>query len=191
MVRTILMTCVVGAFFLASSDATGQTCRGTATGSSTTSAEIDSDMNGELGSIGTGEGRDSCHGPFTSSSAAEVEDWDSVSYCDFDEYFTPSGVVLNYLSISQVIRYRNGDLMFTELDDSQPSWFCYHWENPSESTYEVHTVITGGTGVFKGATGTTVGTGRSYALQNMGASAGKFTSEINLLHHKKHRDGKD
>ena len=189
MTRGTLITFIATVIMLVGAQVEARTCKGDASGWTVTSSEIDSDMNGILGSTGYAEGTDQCLGRFTASSAGEVADWDQVSYCDFDEYGTPSGAALFYLSISQVIRYRNGDLLFAELDDSQPSWYCYHWEDPNTSTYVVHSVLTGGTGRLEGISGRSVATGRSYGLHNMGASSGVYESEISLAHHpKKHDD---
>ena len=178
MTREILIVGLATAIALVGINAEARTCRGDASGSSTTSIEIDSDMNADLGSIGSAAGTDSCNGRFTADSAGELAEWDQVTYCDFDEYGTPAGVKLLYLSFSQVVRYRKGDLLFQEQDDSQPSWFCYHFDDPNSSTYEVHSVITGGTGRFEGASGSSVGTGRSYSLNNMGAFSGTFVSDF-------------
>lgn len=189
MTRGTLITFVTAVLMLVGAQAEARTCKGDASGWGVASVEIDSDMNGILGSSGYSEGTDKCLGRFTASNAGEIADWDGVSYCDFDEYGTPSGATLFYLSISQVVRYRSGDLVFLELDDSRPSWYCYHWADPNTSTYEVNSVITGGTGRLEGISGRSSATGRSYGLQNMSASSGIFVGEVDLPDRpKKHDD---
>jgi hypothetical protein len=156
-----------------------KTCAGTASGWGWASAEVDADGSGVSGSVGTAQGRD-CFGQFTAGSAGNLIDWDGSTFCDFDDVGNPSGVVLEYRNLSQVQRYANGDLLFSELSESIPSTLCFNFVDGVSYTSEIHSDFVGGTGRFEGASGYAVGRGAGRNLRKMGASSAEFESEITL-----------
>ena len=68
-------------------------------------------------------------GQFSAGGVSEIAPFDESNpvFCDYDEFGYPRGVVLTYVSLSQVVRYKNGDLMFTELDSNVPSTVCFNF----------------------------------------------------------------
>jgi hypothetical protein len=189
--RLILIMVLAFLGMLAISDpAEARTCKGTASGWGVNTDEINGDGVEGGGSVSTGTGRD-CFGNLTTSGAGELAEWDQHSYCDFDDTGYPSGVLLNYLSLSQVIRYRNGDLVMTELSESFPSTLCFNYVDGVSYTVEVYSVVIGGTGRFEGATGTSVTRGAGQNLQNMGAWTSEFESDLTLQSGHPHKNKED
>ena len=143
----------------------------------TTDADFNGDMqgSGEGQSFGTGK-----LGTFVAHSQADREPWDGSTYCDFDETGAPIAIQEEYIGFVSVVSYQNGeDQWFDELDTSQPSTLCFNFVDGT-FTFEVHTIITGGSGQFEGATGfaTTSGSGsvlRSGFSQSTGTTTGEIT----------------
>jgi hypothetical protein len=96
-------------------------------------------------------------GTFGRSESNEMgERGDFVPPGEFCSFFPPDEIIvrLPLVSRSSIIRYPNGDLLFSTLaTDGPPSSLCVDVNSPN-NTSEVHLVITGGTGKFVGATGT-------------------------------------
>lgn len=151
-----------------------------ASGSGFDSQEADADGNLTGGSVSVGAGRDSL-GRFTFNGVGDLADWDGVSFCDFDpETGYPSGVLLYYVALSQVLRYENGDLLLLELAGSPPSTLCFNFVDYVSYTFETYTEIVGGTGRLEGASGAFHGQGRGQNLQHMGAFSASGTGEVHL-----------
>lgn len=112
------------------------------------------------------EGRGSL-GRFTLTNAGDVSDWDGSSFCDFDpETGAPIAVELVYLGNASVLRTAAGDQLYLELDSSPPSTYCANFIDNS-STFELYATVVGGTGRFKGATGTIYFSGSGQALSGL------------------------
>ena len=65
-------------------------------------------------------------GKFRQNNVGDLADWDGVSFCDFDpETGEPAGLLLNYLTLSSVLRVKEGDLLRFEMSNSPPSTLCF------------------------------------------------------------------
>ena len=111
--------------------------------------DVDLDMDGNtltvLDTSGVGT-----FGKSTSNQVSETGDFTG-------ETCTVSPLTFRFqiLTRSSIIRFENGDLLFSVLDtsDSSINFLCFEVSSRT-STGETHMVITGGTGKFAGATGT-------------------------------------
>ena len=183
MIRNLLIGALLGTLLLAASVAEARRLSGEASGWGT-----------DAGS--TAVGRDNL-GKFTVGGVSELEEFDESNpvFCDFDEFGYPRGVELQYVSLSQVVRYKNGDLMFSELDPNVPSTLCFNFIDNVSSTFEAYSIITGGTGRFEGATGYSAATGSSTQLGDVNDGgifgfSSKTEGEI-FLQHGHHYDEDD
>jgi len=135
-------------------------------GWSVSSTAADSDASGTGGFVSELPGKGSL-GKYVRKNAGDLADWDGVSYCDFDPVTViPSGVVLDYLTLSSVIRVSNGDRLELEMSSSPPSTLCFNFVF-NNFTLEVYSDVVGGTGGFSGATGSIESRGGGRSLQNM------------------------
>ncbi len=76
--------------------------------------------------------------------------------CDFDPVTgVPSGVSLNVIEHSNILVARNGDQLFRTLSSSPQSTVCFNFVKQT-SSLTAYLDVVGGTGRFKGATGSTV-----------------------------------
>jgi hypothetical protein len=104
-------------------------------------------------------------GRVSGTGLTELAPWDNSTFCG------PTDVQLKYASLSGVSRIElTGDKYFTKLVDGT---LCYDYVDHTY-TYSFTTSVTGGTGIFAGATGTLTGTGSGVTLQLDYAGNGVF-----------------
>lgn len=139
----------------------------------------EADVNGDLGGGATGISAGSgSFGRFTGGGSSDIAPWDGVSFCDFDEAGNPIAVQVYYVSLSNVQRYSNGDLVYTQLAGSPPSGLCFNFLT-NTSRFDLHLDVVGGTGSFEGATGEVAVSGSSVDfLTGMGSQYGSTTGVI-------------
>ena len=111
-----------------------------------------------------------------------LDEFDGVSFCDFDPVTTfPSGAILNYISASAIFTSENGGQLYFVLNPSPPSTLCFNFVDES-FTFEQFFDITGGTGQFEGATGSIFNTGSGQIVaDNHGAFEFQFTGLIHTF----------
>ena len=112
----------------------------------------DADVNGDM----TGGGEQTLSGRGTFGRADNHAASDIVfsgAPCDFDP--DTSGLLLEVIAHSNILRARNGDQLFRTMSSSPPSTICF---NPVTliAKLTVYLDVVGGTGRFEGATGSTV-----------------------------------
>ena len=82
---------------------------------------------------------------------------------DVDGACGPTAVSLSYTTWSTIQRYIGGDLLYYALDETTPSSLCFDYVS-GEFDFDIHAIITGGTGRFAGASGAIVLDGRGNQL---------------------------
>ncbi len=142
--------------------------------------EIDQDGDGSTATSNTYDGK----GTFGKSTTNnQVETGSFIGLCG-------DGILkFGYTAFTAVTRYRNGDLIFPELDTktANSSILCFDLSNLTY-TATIKAVISGGTGRFKGATGWVIGTLAGGRLAGDGARithaffTGSQKGEIVLAH---------
>jgi len=85
----------------------------------------------------------------------ELAPWDMMTFCG------ATSILLFYTVSTQVTTYANGDQLYQNLDNGT---LCLNLEDSSFS-FEIHLDVTGGTGKFQGATGSSTLTGSGQLLQ--------------------------
>ena len=126
------------------------------------------DSNGDGEGGGTSQVQmNGTYGNSTGSARSDLLPWDGFSFCDFDpDSGIPSGVLLKYETRSSVARFANGDLLYTVLDPAADSTLCFNFVDSRTGTFEIFSLVVGGTGRFESATGELVSTGKSTAIQS-------------------------
>lgn len=104
------------------------------------------------------------------SGVIQLAPWDGVSFCD--DLLT---VRVLYVSGSFIDTTASGDQLHRVLAESPASTLCFNLIDQT-STFEIHTVIVGGTGRFEGAAGHTLATG-SAQMVDEGHAAFSFELE--------------
>ena len=126
-------------------------------GSSLSSDEADSNHDGQGGADGWFVSNGFL-GDARSNTRSDLLPWDGHSFCNF-KGGSAQGVVLTYSAISNIDIAANGDQLFSVMSSSPPSTVCFNFVDNQTLTFEAHYDVVGGTGRFKGASGTSVSTG--------------------------------
>lgn len=117
--------------------------------------EIDVDDDGMAGDTVTFQSR----GPFGDARGQahnELAPWDMMTFCG------PTSVLLVYTVSTQVTTYANGDQLYQSLNNGS---LCLNIDGSGSFTFEITLDVTGGTGKFQGATGSSTLTGSGQLLQ--------------------------
>jgi len=131
--------------------------------------DLDGDGNATAGSnvsVGTGT-----LGPTHGWGVSELSPWDGTSFCsdtELKQFFSASATVT---------RVESGDIYYTRFEDGS---LCYNYTDGS-FTFSGHDTVTGGTGIFAGATGRIGTTGKGQVLirdANGGAAMSAFSGSI-------------
>ena len=99
---------------------------------------------------------------------SELAPWDGTSFCsdtELKQFFT---------SGATATRVESGDMVYTQFEDG---WLCYNYQD-STFTFNGHDTVSGGTGIFAGATGRIATTGKGKVLlrdANGGAAMSVFS----------------
>ena len=139
------------------------------TGVALASDEADLNEDGEGGAVSTiatkgkskgkgkGKGKRSVE---SISGRSDLLPWNGVDFCLIDPVTgIPSGVIVEYVEASYIDTLKDGDQVFRVLDTSLPSTLCFNFVDARSFTFEINTIITGGTGRQSDATGSAVVTG--------------------------------
>jgi hypothetical protein len=100
--------------------------------------------------------------------ASELAPWDGTSFCsdtELKQVFTASATA---------VRVESGDVYYMQFGDG---WLCYNYQD-STFMFTGHDTVSGGTGVFAGATGRITTTGKGKVLlrdANGGAAMSAFS----------------
>jgi len=139
---------IVSGYLLGAAEAQAEPFKQTASGWLNRTA-FDVDANGNPLSVVNTFGK----GTFGKSTSNEVGE-NGPFAGEFCEFFPPEVVIVRIPMIARSIitRYTNGDMLFASLATDTPSSLCVD-VNSRTVTSEIHWVITGGTGMFAGATG--------------------------------------
>ena len=120
--------------------------------------EIDVDDDGMTGDTLTFRSRGR-FGNALSQAHNELAPWDMMTFCG------ATSVLLFYTVSTQVTTYANGDQLYQSLNNGT---LCLDFED-SSFTFEITLDVTGGTGKFQGATGSSTLTGSGQLLRGRGA----------------------
>ncbi len=180
----IAVATAVSTFLLGSlvAQADTQSYRATQSGWSVPSEEqnVDAAVPDGVGFVNTAKGTSNLGGILVNW-VSDLAEWDGFTFCDFDPVTgEPIAVELVYLKSTVVSRLENGDLLTSQLDTAPTSTLCFNFLD-SSITFEVHQIVTGGTGRFDGATGSLVGTGSTQGLERQGYFQVETRGQINLV----------
>jgi hypothetical protein len=91
------------------------------------------------------------------SGNSDLLPWNTVDFCLIDPATgIPSGVVVEYFAASYIDTLKDGDQVFRVMDTSLPSTLCFNFVDDQSFTFEINTIVTGGTGKQADATGSVV-----------------------------------
>ena len=107
-------------------------------------------------------------GPTRGWSVSELAPWDGTSFCSDSE------LKQSFTSGASANRVESGDMYYTQFEDGS---LCYNYRD-STFTFSGHDVVSGGTGIFAGATGRIATTGKGKVLLR-DASGGAAMSAFN------------
>ncbi len=141
-------------------------------GSGRASQDADSDGSMSGGIVGSLSGA----GTFGRGDTTIVLDSEFGGFCDTSR--GPStGILLNYIAFSAIMRSARGDLLFRNLSSSPPSSACIDL-NASTGEAEIYLDVVGGTGKFEQAYGSTRLTYTIYILSGQNGISGSETGEV-------------
>lgn len=110
----------------------------------------------------------------------DFADWDGSSFCDFDaETGVPGGALLYVIRHSNILRTESGDLLYRNMANSPPSTICFNFST-GQSSSTIYLDIMGGTGRFRGATGSSVYINAVFPQDGQNATEGHEEGHIHL-----------
>ena len=153
--------------------------RANSSGWAVPSQEQDVDMDpDQSGNLSNSKGESNL-GSILSNTAGDIAPWDNVTVCDRDEDGNAIAIEQIYLKSTGVTVFENGDILATEIDSSLPSTLCVYF-NRGVNKFTIYRNVTGGTGRFKGATGSITITGRSRGLDGQSYFKARTRGVIHL-----------
>ena len=135
----------------------GATVKLDGSGTSTGIVTGDPEMGGPLSSMGSNTTiLTGSLGKTHSTGLTKLGEWDGFSFCELEPGVP--GLLIAYVSGSAVDTAANGDQLYRQLADTPASTLCFNF-NDESFTFTIHTNVIGGTGRFRGASGSVVVTG--------------------------------
>ena len=147
-------------------------------GWSRTDVAVDNDGDGEPGLVSQQTGTGTL-GPAVSTGIAENAAWDGQSFCAYNDEGVAEGILLTSIATTNVIRTATGDLLYSKLASSPPSTVCFNFVT-SVAQVESYLDIIGGTGRYKGASGTSVRRLRVDVMNGINGAKGQERGQIYL-----------